>query len=525
MLATISVAAGNETYDSRDNCNAIIETAQNRLITGCKNTVIPEGITSLGSDAFSGCRGMSTLYIPASLIQGLGTDSGYGLHDITKDMTSIVVASGNPVYDSRNNCNAIIETATNKLLMGCPTTVIPNGVTTIGEEAFYRCVGLTSIDIPSSVTSIEKSAFRCSGLTSVFVPSSVKSLGKSVFEECLNLSSVTLSEGIETLGYGLFIGTAITSLTIPSSVHQIGDSNGSSKYLCETCPKLSSIVVANGNSVYDSRNNCNAIIETATNTLITGCKSTVIPEGVTAIASYAFYGCMTMKELNIPKSVRDIKSSAFRNCFGLEKITVTRGNNFYDSRSDCNALIQTSSKELILGCRNTVIPQSISKIGSYAFYMCPITSITIPANVTDISSSAFCGCSKLKSVISLIEEPFEISNTTFYTYIGLNKLYDENGIKMTLEEYTNIDDDILYGEKIYMYEDITLYVPGGTKTKYEATSCWNEFKEIIEIDPSGIKDIRTEGAKSTSVYNISGQKLTAPRKGINIIDGRKVVVK
>ena len=260
MLTTISVAAGNKTYDSRDNCNAIIETAQNRLIAACKNTVIPEGITSLGSDAFGGCGGMSTLYIPASLTQGLGTGSGNGLHNILKDMTSIIVASDNPVYDSRNNCNAIIETATNKLLMGCPKTVIPNGVTTIGEEAFYRCTGLTSIDIPNSVKSIEKYAFRCSGLTSVSIPSNVKNIDKSVFEECLNLSSVTLSEGIETLGYGLFSATAITSLTIPSSVRQIGDSNGSSRYLCETCPKLSSIVVASGNSVYDSRNNCNAII-------------------------------------------------------------------------------------------------------------------------------------------------------------------------------------------------------------------------------------------------------------------------
>ncbi|MBQ1987964.1 MAG: leucine-rich repeat domain-containing protein, partial [Muribaculaceae bacterium] len=135
------------------------------------------------------------------------------------------VESGNTVYDSRDNCNAIIETSTNTLITGCKNTVIPNSVTSIGYSAFDGCSGLTSITIPNSVTSIGSSAFDgCSGLTSVTIGNSVTSIGNYAFSRCNGLTSVTIPNSVTSIGMWAFSGcSALTSVTIPNSVTSIGE--------------------------------------------------------------------------------------------------------------------------------------------------------------------------------------------------------------------------------------------------------------------------------------------------------------
>ena len=187
-LESIVVDAGNTKYDSRENCNAIIETSSNTLLTGCKNTVIPNSVTSIGGRAFRGCSGLTSVEIPNS-VTSIGYYAFYGC----SGLTSIIVKEGNTVYDSRNNCNAIIETSSNTLLTGCKNTVIPNSVTSIGDWAFSGCSGLTSITIPNSVTSIGWSAFyNCSGLTSIVIPNGVTSIGASAFNGCYGITSITM---------------------------------------------------------------------------------------------------------------------------------------------------------------------------------------------------------------------------------------------------------------------------------------------------------------------------------------------
>ena len=243
-------------------------------------------VTSIEDIAFYGCHDLTSIVVPNSV-----TEIGQEAFGNCPGLTSIVVESGNPRFDSRNNCNAIIETTDNELIAGCKNTIIPNSVTKIGNFAFDACVSLTSIVIPNSVTEIGHYAFYCcDSLTSIDIPNSVIEIGYGVFESCLGLTS---------------------------------------------------IVVESGNPRYDSRNNCNAIIETAYNTLIYGCKNTTIPYSVTTIDDYAFYDCDGLTSIVIPNSVTSIGDNAFCNCWRLTDVycyiadltNVSSGNRTFYSNS------------------------------------------------------------------------------------------------------------------------------------------------------------------------------------------------
>ena len=245
---------------------------------------------------------------------------------------------------------------------GLTSVTIPNSVTFIGQWAFYKCSGLTSITIPSSVTSIGELAFSgCSGLTSVTIPNSVKTIGESAFNGCENLSSVTIANGVTSIGVAAFqLCTSLTSLTIPSSVTAIAEG------AFEGCSGLQSIVVDKGNTVYDSREDCNAIIKTSDNELISGCTNSTIPNSVTKIGQSAFKNCKGLRSVRIPNSVVSVGQFAFQGCSGMTSIT---------------------------------IPNSVTSIGSYAFGWCSgLTSITIPDGVSSIDEFVFYGCTALQSI-------------------------------------------------------------------------------------------------------------------------------
>ena len=455
-LTSMSVASNNPRYDSRDECNAIIETRENTLIAGCRNTVIPSSVKAVGDYAFSGCSTLASIDIPDGVdsvgdyafrgctelrsvtfpmgLNSIGASAFFDCKALNRveipatlrsigafafehcpAIYSMSVASGNPCYNSSDSCNAIIETATGTLLAGCMNTVIPATVTSIGDNAFSGCFMLTSLSIPKSVTAIGNYAFaECTSLSSINIPASVTYIGDAAFSGCSALRTLDIPNTVSSLGQAAFGGcSSLESISLPKSVSSIGDFEF---YGC---------------------------------TLL---KAINIPQTVRSIGTAAFRGCFSLTAINIPKSVTSIGRSAFRECPSLASVTVAGGNPHYDSRQGCNAIIETATGTLIAGCRNTVIPASVTAIGYAAFDGCVfLNSICIPGAVKFIGRKAFNNCTGLKDVVCGIVDPGLVA--------------------------TSPDAFMLPSGD---YSDRTLHVPSTSISSYQGRSPWNEQFGHIE---------------------------------------------
>ena len=258
-----------------------------RGCSGLTDIIISNGVTSIGDWAFSGCYGLTEITIPDSV-----TNIGYMVFEGCSNITDIIVEEGNLKYDSRENCNAIIETDSNTLIFGNENSFIPNGVASIGDCAFQGCSRITNIVIPDTVTYIGYNAFAYCGLTGITIPNSVTSIDEGAFYHC-----------------------KLTNITIPKSVTSIGNR------VFNVSIGLMGVTVEEGNTKYDSRENCNAIIETDSNTLVFGCNNTIIPNSVTSIGDYAFAECGFLRDITIPNGVTHIGDYAF-DWSGLKSITI-----------------------------------------------------------------------------------------------------------------------------------------------------------------------------------------------------------
>lgn len=249
------------------------------------------------------------------------------------------------------NTNYKVTKIGNKAFYDCSklTSVsIPNSVISFGEYAFYCCTGMKSIIIPNSVTTINRGAFCGCRMTSLIIPNSVTTIDVFAFEYCSSLTSIMIGNGVTSIGEGAFEGcSSLTSITIPKNVKNIG------KQVLRDCFRLTSVQVEQGNTSYDSRDNCNAIINTASNKLIAGCKNTIIPNNVTSIDQYAFIDIRSLISINIPQSVNNINNSAFVRCNYLKRVychakkaPITGNSAFYDSNiTNATLYVPTTSTE------------------------------------------------------------------------------------------------------------------------------------------------------------------------------------
>ena len=236
----------------------------------------------------------------------------------TKDSTLTISGTGEMANYDYNLSTSTTEPPWSDYKIYIKYVTLLDGVTSIGNRAFCDCYSLTSVTIGNSVTSIGDYAFySCESLTSVTIPNSVTEINSSAFEGCSGLTSVSIGNSVTSIGnYAFWYCSGLTSITIPNSVTSIG--------ICAflSCSGLTSIVVEQGNTKYDSRDNCNAIIETTTNTLIRGCQNTIIPNSVTSIGDYAFADCDFLTSITIPNSVTSIGEGAFADCVVLTSITI-----------------------------------------------------------------------------------------------------------------------------------------------------------------------------------------------------------
>ena len=325
------------------------------------------------------------------------------------------------------------------------TVVIEDGVTSIGEYAFYECTSLASITIPDSVKSIGAHAFpRCTSLASITIPDSVTSIGSSAFWCCTSLASITIPDSVASIGYSVFDGcTSLASITIPDSVTSIGQ--------CAFlgCTSLASITIPNSVKSIDGY-------------AFRGCTSLAsitIPDSVKSIGGAAFYGCTALASITIPDSVTSIGESAFSGCTALASITIPNS-------------VKSIDDFAFRGCTSLAgitIPDSVTSIGEYSFSGCTsLEKIEIPVSVTSIDYGAFSGC----------------KNVTIYAKTGsyAKAFADRNSIAFVSTGIYN--DTGSCGENVTYYIDSVnnvMTISGeGAMANYGSNAPWKLYSDYVK---------------------------------------------
>ncbi|KAA6303657.1 MAG: hypothetical protein EZS26_000208 [Candidatus Ordinivivax streblomastigis] len=386
------------------------------------------------------------------------------------------------------------------------TVVINEGVTSIGNYAFYYCTGLTSVTIPSSVTSIGVGAFYfCTGLTSVTIPGSVTSIGNDAFSSCTGLTSLTIPSSVTSIGNDAFSScTGLTSVTIPSSVTSIGN------YAFFECRGLTSLTIPSsvtsiGNDAFGY---CRALTSV---TCLADTPPSIGSNNFTSVSADVLY---------VPaSSLETYRSSDWNSVFGTilplpslgtwtsgsttveltadGMLTVSGEGAMADYGDACNDVPWYDYRDAI---ETVVINEGVTSIGGLAFSACrSLSSVTIPSSVTRIEYRAFSGCSALTTVTCLAATPPSIGSYNF-TAVSEDVLYVPAG---SLEDYRSSDWNNVFGTILPL-----------TATATESISAAPLF--VYPNPTQGVVYIRNANGAEVKVYNPSGAWLQTTRE--NIVD-------
>ena len=516
-LKSIVVESGNTTYDSRNNCNAIIETATNKLIAGCNSTIIPNTIESIDIYAFAG-SGITSISIPEKCVE-----IGYNAFTHCSNLSSIQI-------------NSNIERLPSGCFSQCTNLTsisLPENLTTIGYDTFKECYSLSEIKLPNVVTLIESSAFyNCTSLKAINLPENIEEISNNAFWGCKSLSSIDFPNNISKIGYRTFYNcTNLNEISIPNSITSIygnafentgwyqKQANGI-LYLDKCClgykgnKPQGNLQIKNDTRIIagDAFDGCTGLTSiTIPNSVTiigsgalseTGLTSIAIPNSVSTIDNYAFSRCTDLSTITIPESITTISAGTFEGCSGLTSVNIPNS-----VTSIKNMAFQNCS-----GLTSIIIPNSVTELGSYAFFNCSnLAFVNIPNNITRISDSTFSGCSGLTSIII----PSSVSDITSSAFNDCNNIIEV----ISQNVVPPLSYDIIFKN---IPTTAILYVPIGSKDAYANATGWKNFTNIIEDDvKTGVESTLADdvnvsvengnivigGAENANVevYNVNGQ--------------------
>ena len=417
-------AAGNNAYYTCTRCGKVYKDEAGKTET----TVEAETLEKLPSVASGKC-GENLLWVLTE--DGTLTISGEG------EMANYSSSSVAPWHNKRTKIlSVVVEQGVTSIgdyafysCLKLDTVSLPDGVGTIGNSAFLECTQLTKVNIPEGVSKIGGDAFyNCSSLSNISIPDSITSIGEDAFYNCSSLTSIVIPEGVTQIKAGTFYNcTALESAVLPDSLQKIEDSyyrDYRNMGAFANCASLKNISIS-GNTKYIgsySFYGCSSL------------SSAELQEGVTTIGYGAFYGCSALRTMIIPEGVARIGYATFYNCTSLESVTLPESLLSIEGGGEFR---WGGAFEKCTNLKSIVIPDGVMSIADHAFSGCSsLTSVVIPEGVTSIGESAFWGCSSLTSVV-IPEGVTSIEHSTFHGCSSLESVTLPESLLSIADVYNN----------------------------------------------------------------------------------------